>query len=150
MKINFVTCFNEDLYNKFGTLLFKSVYENWEPTLKVKAYYHNFPADKYSLEKHIDYTNLEEHRKYKRFVKENAVHNGTEDGKIPYNDKLDAIKWSHKMFALTDHAFTLAEKDKEPGWLVWIDVDSYANKRLTQKDLEDILTDNVDIVHTGS
>ena len=52
---------------KFGTLLFKSVYENWEPTLKVKAYHHNFPADKYSLEKHIDYTNLEEHRKYKRF-----------------------------------------------------------------------------------
>ena len=150
MKINFVTCFNEDLYNKFGTLLFKSVYENWEPTLKVKAYYHNFPADKYSLEKHIDYTNLEEHRKYKRFVKENAVHNGTEDGQIPYNDKLDAIKWSHKMFALTDHAFTLAEKDKEPGWLVWIDVDSYATKRLTQKDLEKILTDNADIVHTGN
>ena len=40
------------------------------------------------------------------------------------------------MFALTDHAFTLAEKDKEPGWLVWVDVDSYASKRLTQKDLE--------------
>ena len=150
MKINFVTSFNEDLYNKFGTLFFKSIYENWEPTLKVKAYYHNFPADKYSLEKHIDYTNLEEHRQYKRFVKENAVHNGTEDGQIPYNDKLDAIKWSHKMFALTDHAFTLAEKDKEPGWLVWIDVDSYATKRLTQKDLEKILTDNVDIVHTGN
>ena len=150
MKINFVTCFNEDLYNRFGSLFFKSIYENWEPTLKVKSYYHNFPADKYSLEKHIDYTNLEEHRKYKRFVKENAVHNGTEDGQIPYNDKLDAIKWSHKMFALTDHAFTLAEKDKEPGWLVWIDVDSYATKRLTQKDLEKILTDNVDIVHTGN
>ena len=150
MKINFVTCFNEDLYNKFGTLLFKSIHENWEPTLKVKAYYHNFPADKYSLEKHINYTNLEEHRKYKRFVKENAVHNGTEDGKIPYNDKLDAIKWSHKMFALTDYAFTLAEKDKEPGWLIWIDVDSYATKRLTQKDLEKILTANADIVHTGN
>ena len=150
MKINFVTSFNEDLYNKFGTLFFKSIYENWEPSLKVKAYHHNFPADKYSLEKHIDYTNLEEHRKYKRFIKENAVHNGTEDGKIPYNDKLDAIKWSHKMFALTDHAFTLAEKDKEPGWLVWVDVDSYASKRLTQKDLEKILTDNVDIVHTGN
>ena len=67
MKINFVTSFNEDLYNKFGTLFFKSIYENWEPSLKVKAYHHNFPADKYSLEKHIDYTNLEEHRKYKRF-----------------------------------------------------------------------------------
>ena len=40
MKINFVTCFNEDLYNKFGTLLFKSTHENWEPTLKLKAYYH--------------------------------------------------------------------------------------------------------------
>jgi len=150
MKINIVTSFNENLYNKFGTLFFKSIHENWEPTLKVKAYYHNFPADKYSLEKHIDYTNLEEHRKYKRFVKENADHNGTENGNIPYNDKLDAIKWSHKMFALTDHAFTLAEKDKEPGWLIWVDVDSYATKRLTQKDLEKILTDNVDIVHTGN
>ncbi len=150
MKINIVTSFNEDLYNKFGTLFFKSIHENWEPILKVKAYYHNFPADKYSLEKHINYTNLEEHRKYKRFVKENADHNGTENGNIPYNDKLDAIKWSHKMFALTDHAFTLAEKDKEPGWLIWVDVDSYATKRLTQKDLEKILTDNVDIVHTGN
>ena len=150
MKINVVTSFNENLYNKFGTLFFKSIYENWEPTIKVKAYYHKFPADKYSLEKHIDYSNLEEHRKYKRFVKENADHNGTENGNIPYNDKLDAIKWSHKMFALTDHAFTLAEKDKEPGWLIWVDVDSYATKRLTQKDLENILTDNVDIVHTGN
>ena len=54
------------------------------------------------------------------------------------------------MFALTDHAFSLAEKDKEPGWLIWIDVDSYATKRLTQKDLENILSDNVDIVHTGN
>ena len=37
MKINFVTCFNEDLYNRFGSLFFKSIYENWEPTLKVKS-----------------------------------------------------------------------------------------------------------------
>ena len=32
-----------------------NIVQNTINTLKVKAYYHNFPADKYSLEKHIDY-----------------------------------------------------------------------------------------------
>ena len=67
MKINFVTSYNEDLYNRFGNIFFKSIQENWEPTLKVKAYYHNFPADKYSLDKAIEYSNLEDNKKYKKF-----------------------------------------------------------------------------------
>ena len=147
MNINFVTSFNEDLYNRFGTTFFKSIQENWEPTLKVKAYYHNFPISKYSLDKTIEYSNLKDNRKYIKFLEDNTKHNGTEDGQIPYNIKLDAIKWCHKMFALTDHAFTLAENNKDAGWLVWIDIDSYANKRLTQKDLLKMLPDNADVVH---
>jgi len=147
MKINFVTSFNEDLYNRFGTIFLKSIQENWEPTLKIKAYYHNFPVDKYSLDKAIEYSNLEDNKKYKKFKEDNAKHNGTEDGQIPYNAKLDAIKWCHKMFALTDYAFTLTDNNKDAGWLVWIDIDCYANKRLTYKEMLSMLPDSADIVH---
>ena len=145
--INFVTSFNEDLYNRFGTIFFKSIKENWEPTLKIKSYYHDFPISKYSLDNTIEYSNLKDNRKYIKFLEDNTKHNGTEDGQIPYNIKLDAIKWCHKMFALTDYAFTLTENNKDAGWLVWVDIDSYANKRLTQEELLKMLPNNADVVH---
>ena len=51
MKINFVTSFNENLYNKFVTLFFKSIHENWEPSLKLKCFYHDCNIGSYNLTK---------------------------------------------------------------------------------------------------
>ena len=51
------------------------------------------------------------------------VHNGTEGGRIDYNWRLDAIKWCHKVYALTETAsdiHMLQNKD----WLIWLDADT--------------------------
>ncbi len=43
-------------------------------------------------------------------------------------------------------AFDLAEKSKNPGWLIWIDADSYLKKRLTKQDMLAMLNDKADMV----
>jgi hypothetical protein len=53
----------------------------------------------------ITYKKLHEVKDYERFLKRYGEHDGTEEGKIPYNEKLDAVKWSHKVFALTEKCF---------------------------------------------
>jgi hypothetical protein len=150
MNINFVTAFNEDLYKRFGNLFLKSVEENWKPSLNVNCYYYNFPLDAYSLNNNsIQYSNLEDVKKYVKFKEDNKMHNGTENGQIPYNEKLDIIKWCHRVFALTDYAFTLTQNNSDAGWLIWIDVDSYATKRLKEEDILNMLPDNADIAYVG-
>jgi hypothetical protein len=89
---------------------------------------------------------LQDINEYKTFHNVFKDNNGTEAGKIPYNSKLDVLRWSHKVFALTEKAFKLAEDSKEAGWLVWIDADTYFKKRLTKEDVLFMLPEGADIV----
>jgi predicted O-methyltransferase YrrM len=145
-EVNIVTSFNENLLKNTSHYLLSSVKENLEPSIKFTAYYHDCKLDAYSIPDTISYKNLEDVKDYKSFLERYAGHDGTEEGKIPYNAKLDAIKWSHKVFALTEYAFTLAE-DKKAGWLIWLDADTYLNKRLTKDDILFLLPEGADIVY---
>jgi len=129
-KINFVTSFNETILKNIGHHFLNSINEQWEPKLPLTCYHHDCKIDSYSLPNNsISYRDLSTLENYKTFKENNSQHNGTEGGQIPYNIKLDSLKWCHKVFALTEHAFELAEKDADAGWLIWIDADSYAQKR---------------------
>jgi len=150
MPINFVTSFNEELLKNLGHLFFKSVEEQWEPNFKVTGYYHDCPIKSYSLpNSFVEYKELKNIKDYENFKKENKVHDGTENGQIPYNLKLDALKWCHKVFALTEHAFQLKENNSNPGWLIWIDVDCYANKRMVIQDVINMLPEHIEVAYAG-
>ena len=148
MKINFVTSFNEEIYTVVGHHLINSIKNNWEPSIKVTGYYHDFNPKNYSI-KDIDLKSLEDLEEYKNYLEVNKEHNGTENNTIEYNWHLDSLRWSHKVFALTEKAFELAEESKDAGWLIWIDADSLAKKRLVAKDILNMLPEECDVVYKG-
>jgi len=147
-KINFVTSFNETIYNIVGHHLFNSIKNNWEPSLKLTGYYHNFDPKNYTI-KDISLKSLDKVEDYKKYLKDNKEHNGTENATIDYNWHLDALRWAHKVYALTEKAFDLAEESADAGWLIWIDADSLATKRLVPSDILSMLPDACDIVYKG-
>ena len=150
-KINFVTSFNEDIYKVAGHHLLKSIKDNWKPDLNITCYYHDLDLKNYSVLENnsVSFKNLERIEDYKTFKTVNVDHDGTEKGTIPYNWHLDAVKWSRKVFALTEKAFELAEESKDAGWLIWIDADSMSQKRLVPEDMLNMLHDDCDIAYSG-
>ena len=63
------------------------------------------------------------------------LHDGTEGKRMQYNWRLDAIKWCHKVYALTDFSFKLVEKGVQVGWVVWLDADIILKKPITKQGL---------------
>ena len=149
-KINFVTSFNEEIYKVAGHHLINSIDNNWEPSLKLKCYYHKLDPKNYSFKSDVSLEPLDSIEEYTEFLKVNKEHDGTEFGKIPYNWRLDALRWSHKVFALTEYAFELSEKDAQAGWLIWIDADSVSSKRLVPDDILGMLPEACDIAFAGA
>jgi len=147
-KINFVTSFNETIYKTVGHHLFNSIKTNWEPSLKVTGYYHDFDPKNYTI-KDISLKSLDKVEEYKTYLEVNKEHNGTENSTIDYNWHLDSLRWSHKVYALTEKAFDLAEDSADAGWLIWIDADSLAKKRLVPNDILSMLPDSCDVVYKG-
>ena len=145
-QINIVTSFSETILKDTAIHLLNSTKESLDTSINFTAYYHDCKIDAYSLPDYT-YKSLHDIKDHEDFLKRYAEHDGTEEGKIPYNEKLDALKWSHKVFALTEMAFNLAEKSKNPGWLIWIDADSYLKKRLTKQDILSMLNDKADMVY---
>ena len=147
-KINFVTSFNETIYNTVGNHLIKSIKTNWEPSIKFTAYHHDFDPKNYSI-KDVDLKSLEDVEEYRNYFEVNKEHNGTENNTIPYNWHLDSLRWAHKVYALTEKAFELAEESKDAGWLIWIDADSLASKRLVPDDILAMLPEACDVAYRG-
>ena len=152
-EIRFITSFNEDIYKNIGHHFLKSITEQWEPSLTLTCFHHNCSIESYKLpnNKSISYRSLHDIKDYEDFVKESSIHDGTEGGQIPYNIKLDTSKWCHKVFALTEYAFELVEKIQEgkAGWLIWIDADSFATRRLVAEDILAMLPEASDIAYSG-
>jgi hypothetical protein len=130
----------------------QSLKDNVEPSIKLSAYHHDCKLDAYSLAESNSFTfkNLHDVKDHEDFIKDNQEHNGTENNSIPYNIKLDGLRWSHKVFALTEEAFTLAKQNVEAGWLIWIDADTYFKKRLTKEDILFMLPEGADMVYNSA
>ena len=106
--IYFVTSFNAEGYNKYAKNMLLSVDENWKDDLHLVAYYHDFPEDLIKdlpVSKTISYRNLNDVKEMLAYRERMKQFDGTMDGKTEYNWRMDAIKWCHKVYALTD--FTL-------------------------------------------
>lgn len=152
MKINFVTSFSKDGYNKYAKKMLLSVIENWSDDLHLYAYFHDFDNDTIndlpSSDK-ITYRNLnlvEDMIAYRERMKQ---YDGTMGGKTPYNWRMDAVKWCHKVYALTDFALFTTPDDAKGGFICWLDADTITNKPFSKSKLEEIVHEQADIVHLG-
>jgi len=158
----FVTSFSKEGYETYAKHMLESVKEKWNPEhFKLIAYYHDFNIGDVCPPTcdTISYRNLNEVEDMLEYRERMKLHDGTEGGNMPYNWRLDAIKWCHKVYALTDLAFEMMDVDDklitagiqppENNWMIWIDADTVATKRLDVEQVARWLPDAADLVHLG-
>ena len=150
--IRFVTSFSSSGYTSYAKNMLESVAKFWKQDLKLIAYYHDCTEDlvkDFPQSKVIEYRNLNNVEDMLAYRKHMEVHDGTEDGKIEYNWRLDAIKWCHKVYAMTDLSLEIGEEETKGGWLIWIDADTETIKPLSEERLLSFLPEKAELVHLG-
>ncbi len=155
-KYDIVTSFNPEGLEVYARNMLNSFDKHWDKDIQLHAWYHDFEeAAFYRNFKELDvpskgvkYSNLNNIQDMLDYRESMKVHNGTEGGKIQYNWRLDAIKWCHKIYALTETAadpHLIQDKD----WLIWLDADTVTFADVDSEFLDGICDDSYDIVHLG-
>jgi hypothetical protein len=151
IMITFVTSFSEEGFKKYAKNMLLSVVENWKDDLKLVAYFHDCSSETvndFPSSPKIEYRNLNLVKPMLSYRERMKTYDGTMGGKTPYNWRLDAVKWCHKVYALTQYA--LYDETVEHGnWLCWLDADTITTKPFSKDKLLEILARNADIVHLG-
>ena len=154
----FVTSFSENGYETYAKKMLESIVEKWNPKhFKLVAYYHDFdlPKLKPPTSDVITYRNLNDVTEMLEYRERMKKHDGTQGGTTLYNWRLDAIKWCHKVFSLTDLAFELMDEEKhttdsdQSKWMIWLDADTIATKRLDVESVKKWLPEKASVVHLG-
>jgi len=156
-KYDIVTSFNPEGLEVYARNMLNSFDKHWDKEIQLHAWYHDFDEGgafflrTEELEiptKGVKYSNLNNIQDMLEYRESMKVHNGTEGGKIEYNWRLDAIKWCHKIYALTETAadpHVIQDKD----WLIWLDADTVTFADVDAEFLDGICDDSYDIVHLG-
>ena len=150
--IRFVTSFSADGYERYAQKMLESVVENWHPDLKLTAYYHDCEealVSAFPKASNIEYRNLNEVEDMLAYRERMKAYDGTANGQTAYDWRMDAIKWCHKVYALTDLGLELADKDAEAGWMCWLDADTVTTKPLTVEKVSALLPEKAHLVHLG-
>ena len=147
--INFVTSFSEQGYASYARKMLESVEEFWGEGIHLTAFYHDFDIQDYDYPKgkNITYRNLNDIEDLDTFREANKENDGTMGGKTKYNWRVDAIKFCHKVFGMTELAFEMAEKSAKSGWLIWLDADTYTTKKISDKTFEPHLNPKAELVY---
>ena len=182
MNINLVTTFNVKAWELYAKEFVQSFNENWDEQVQLAVYYDggDLPDDVIDSPR-ISYFELEKDKEWKQFHHTYGDNNGRPEGYPPetewppktfvesdtYNYRMDAARFSHKVFALTGEAQRLVHNahssvvrsggnplEAEIGHLAWIDCDSKTQKKVSLKEAEKIICtgNNVqldDISHLG-
>ena len=133
--LNFVTSFSEEGYCTYARKMLEGVKKFWGEGLHLTVFYHDFDIQDYDhpKSKNITYRNLNEVEDLLTFREENKENDGTMGGKVKYNWRVDAIKFCHKVFGMTELAFEMAEASTKAGWLIWLDADTYTIKPVKEE-----------------
>ena len=108
--IVFVTSMNEEGFHKYGKRMLDSVAEKWREGSHLVCFYHDFDITKEDIPASdvIVYRDLTEVSDLLDFRKDFPNLNGRQKDK--YDWKMDAQKWCHKVFAMSEIAFDLAAR----------------------------------------
>ena len=150
--VRFVTSFSSNGYTSYAKNMLESVCKFWKDDLKLIAYYHDCEEDlvkDFPKSKIIEYRNLNDVEDMLSYREHMKLHDGTEGGQLSYNWRMDAIKWCHKVYAMTDLSLEISDKEIKGGWLVWLDADTVTTKPFSEKKLLEILPEKAELVHLG-
>jgi len=146
-KLNVVTAFNENSLKDHAHQMFDRVDKFWHPDIKLSAYHFECALDAYSLPETITYKNLEDVEEFNEFRSNMDVHNGTENGTVEYNWRIDTLLTAPKVFSLTEEAFKIAEETKDGGWLLWMNTNVIPVDNITSDFVHEFFPEGADIVH---
>ena len=150
--IRFVTSFSAEGYEQYAKNMLFSVLKYWKDDLQLIAYHHDVPQDvinEFPVGRNIEYRNLNDVEDMLSYREHMKLHDGTEGGQLAYNWRMDAIKWCHKVYAMTDLSLEISEKEVKGGWLIWLDADTVTTKPLSEERLLKILPEKAELVHLG-
>ena len=140
MTFKIVTSFNEKIFKQNGFKLLESFKNNWHPDFEFHCYYYDMDIKNYTVPKakNINYHKLEDIEEYSDFVKNNQVHNGTENGAVNYTESLDGLGAAPKVFAISECAF-----ENKDSWLMWLDPLSIVTKDIRVSTLKNYIPSNM-------
>jgi len=140
-----ITSFNEEGYKLYAKDMLKSFKKFWNKDVELEAWYHDckLPAD-IPRASNIIYKNLNDVKDMINYRKNMARYDGTLGGTVEYDWRRDAIKWCHKVYAMTETARMSSSK-----WLIWLDADTVTHKPVPKKFLNELCKKEIDILHLG-
>jgi hypothetical protein len=152
MTYTFVTSFHKKHEDVYARMMLESVAKNWKPSdTKLIAYVEGYDSlDELPLNNFdgvIEYRHIESIDARNNFIERNKDKNGNY-AEAPYNYRMDALRFCHKVYALTDVALEMLD-NQDQGWLAWIDADTVTKKMFKAEDAAKIMIPEVDIVHLG-
>jgi len=152
MTYTFVTSFHKKHEDVYARMMLESVAKNWKPSdTKLIAYVEGYDSlDELplnDLDGVIEYRHIESIDARNNFIERNKDKNGNY-AEAPYNYRMDALRFCHKVYALTDVALEMLD-NQDQGWLAWIDADTVTKKMFKAEDAAKIMIPEVDIVHLG-
>jgi hypothetical protein len=130
-RVQVLTSFNKDGWEKYAKNFVESFIEKFPKEVNLVAYYHDWdiPLDMPN-DGRIEYRSLNKIKPLMEWREKFREANGT-IGNGQYDYRRDAVKFSHKVFALVDcvqKALEATPEGTDPGYLVWLDADILVNK----------------------
>lgn len=141
-KYVLVTSFNEEGYEKYGRSMLESVAKHWSSDIDIRIWYHDFDlAEKNPPQSdNISYHNLND-------VPDLILFRDSLKDYEPVNWRMDAVKFCHKVYALTETCRSLMSDpdDQTPYSLLWLDGDTVTTEDVDADWLDNFIDMDADI-----
>ena len=148
-----VSSFNIKDWELYAKTFVTSFIKKWDKDINLSMYYHDgeLPSDAPTAP-NVKYISLDTDEALLNFKETFKDRNGIEKSGT-YNYRYDALKFCHKVFAITNEAFSLLSEDsviKSTGHLIWLDADSETTKFVSLNQLQKMTAvRGTQIIHLG-
>ena len=148
-KVLVVSSFHTSAWEVYGKNFVDSFIKNWDKEVDLVIYYDGPNADKFlpKDDSEIEYRNLDDSKDLKWFKKTYPNRNGKNEKK-EYNYRLDALKFSHKSFAMSEAVRIVVENNLDYEWVIWLDADVITRVPFPTEKLLEMLG-NCEVAHLG-
>ena len=150
--VRFVTSFSGKHFDVYAKKMLESVVEHWADDLKLIVYYDTVTEEQkkeFPQSPIIEYRDLDQVEDRTKFLEKMKGYDGTSNGQMPYNFRMDALRFCHKVYALTDYFLEVSENEVKGGWLIWMDADVLTTSPLSEKILFEAFPKDAELIHLG-
>ena len=150
--VRFVTSFSGKHYDIYAKKMLDSVVEHWADDLKLIVYYDTVTEEQkkdFPKSPIIEYRDLDKVEDRAIFLDKMKGYDGTSNGQMPYDFRMDALRFCHKVYALTDYFLEISENEAKGGWLIWMDADVLTTSSLSEEILFQAFPKDSELIHLG-